>query len=200
MRSKIIGGKLDKKYYIYILITLFLISIIFIVILIKKKNKRKVEIIVPEVYTYKPVTTLNLSFPPCFELSSDAKHVYGILKGANIDTTYSRLLDVYSLSLCQLKDFKKSCDSKTMDQRIITLNDWNANPNNKSVIDIVNSVTKVTNNKYGQFLIQVCDICETQMNIINNDKNITPLIQTQIAGYNSEFYRTIFNEINSKCV
>lgn len=194
-------GAINKKYIIYILILVFIISIIFIILLIRKINKKKdvkQPIIIQEVYV--PIKTLNISFPQCFELSSDAKQVYGILKGSNLDITYSRLLDAYSLSLCQLKDFKNNCDTKTMDQRITTLNNWNANQYNKDAINIVNSVTKITNNKYGQFLVQVCDICENQINNINNNINITPLIKTQIIGYNSEFYRTIFDQINTICI
>ncbi len=148
----------------------------------------------------KPIAAnFSLSFPPCFDISTDAKNVYKILKDAKLETKYSKLLDAYTLALCQQKDFKNSCDAKTLDQRIITLNSWNANQYNKNASDIVNSVTKITNNKIGQFLVQICDICEKQIEQINKDDNVIRNVKIQLTGFNSQFYRNHFDTINKSC-
>ncbi len=148
----------------------------------------------------KPISqNLILAFPECFDISTDAKNVYKIMKNSNIDKKYSKLLDAYSLALCQQKDFKKSCDMKVLDQRIITLNSWNANQYNKNASDIVNSLTKIKNNKIGQFLVQICDICEKQINLINGDDNVMREDKIQLTGFNSQFYRNHFDTINKSC-
>ena len=142
---------------------------------------------------------LNLSFPECFDISPDAKHVYTILKSGNNHKKYAKLLDAYSLALCQQRDFKKSCSMDSLNQRLATLDSWGANQYNKDAIDIVNSLTKVTNNKIGQFLVEVCDICEKQIRDISNDKDVLRGDKTQIIGFNSQFYRNHVDSINKSC-
>lgn len=140
-----------------------------------------------------------LSFPQCFDISTDAKNVYKIMRNAKIETKYSRLLDAYTLALCQQNDFKLSCDLDTLNQRIVTLNSWNANQYDKNASDIVNSVTKFTNNKITQFLVQICYICEKQIELINNDDNVMREDKIQITGFNSQFYRHHFDAISKGC-
>ena len=142
---------------------------------------------------------LNLSFPECFDISSDAKHVYTILKSANNHKKYARLLDAYTLALCQQRDFKNSCAMESLNQRLATLDSWGANQYNKDAINLVNSVTKVTNNKIGQFLVEICDVCEKQMRDISDDVNVLRQDKTQIIGFNSQFYRNHFDSINKNC-
>lgn len=145
------------------------------------------------------------TFPPCFDLSVDAKKVFQILKATKMDVKYIQLLDVYSLTLCQLQDFQTSCTSentlKQINQRLSTLDSWKADVNNAKAISIVNSVTHITKPslKTSQFLFKVCDICEKNINAIQQDNTFNTATKTQILGFNSEFYRTIFDNINKLC-
>jgi hypothetical protein len=116
-----------------------------------------------------------------------------------MEKKYARLLDAYSLALCQQKDFKSSCSMDSLTQRIATLNSWDANMYNKNASDIVNALTKIENNKKAQFLVQVCDICEKQLLAITNDENIHRQYKTQLKGLNSQFYRNHFDTINRAC-
>lgn len=189
------------------IITLILIVLICGIILLVVVSLQKTSSSVPvktNINTSslgaKPISAnLILDFPQCFDISTDAKNVYKIMKNSNLDKKYSKLLDAYSLALCQQKDFKNACDVKTLDQRIITLNSWNANQYNNDAAAIVNSVTKIKNNKLGQFLVQVCDICEKQTNAINSDDNVMRDDKIQITGFNSQFYRNHFDTINKSC-
>lgn len=145
------------------------------------------------------------TFPPCFSLSVDARKVFQILKAINMDVKYIQLLNAYSLILCQLQDFQTSCTTQNtlnqINQRIATLDSWNANPNNANAISIVNSITHITNlsSKTSQFLFKACDICEKNINTIQQDNTFNTSTKTQLIGFNSEFYRTIFDKINQLC-
>lgn len=142
---------------------------------------------------------LNLSFPHCFEISADAKQMFAILKGTNMEKKYAKLLDVYSIALCQQLDSQRTCVSKQLESRIATLNSWDANIHNKNAVSIVNSITKNKGNMISQFLVQVCDICEKQIAVIKNDENIHRNVKTQIIGVNSQFYRNHFDVISRLC-
>lgn len=187
---------------IWLIVSIIIISVLSVIIYVSLQPSLKPKHPYDSnnnVVTNTGNSTLNLAFPPCFELSSDAKHVYAIFKSRGYDKKYSKLLDTYSLALCQQKDFKRNCDTNTLDQRLSTLSSWNANQFNKDAIAIVNSVTKVTNNKIGQFLVQITDICEKQVRDLSDDNNVMREDKTQIIGFNSQFYRNHFDAINKSC-
>lgn len=192
------GGSISNvAIFIFMLLIIIGASILILVVYFHGSTNRS-YIRGPSV-DYKPVNTFSSSFPPCFEISTDAKNIYKIMKNAKIETKYSRLLDAYTLALCQQNDFKTSCELDTLNQRIVTLNSWNANQYDNNAINIVNSVTKLTNNKIGQFLVQICYICERQIELINNDDNIMREDKIQITGFNSQFYRHHFDAISKGC-
>jgi hypothetical protein len=139
------------------------------------------------------------TFPKCFDESYDAKKVFSLLISLNLHKKYSKLLEAYSMALCQVMDFLTSCDTVTMKQRIDTLTSWGANFNNNTAYNIVRSITHITSPLNDKFLTQVCDICEKQVALISQDSDVPQNIKTQIIGLNSEFYRTIFDKVNSLC-
>lgn len=143
-----------------------------------------------------PNDRLVLDFPECFDISPDAKNVYKILKSKGMHVKYGRLLDAYSIALCQQKH---ACSNDALNKRLISLDNWGANHRNEAVSDIVNSITKLKNNKIGIFLLKVCDLCEKQIKEISNDNNILRPDKIQILGFNSQFYRVHFEKINSIC-
>ncbi len=143
-----------------------------------------------------PSNQLILDFPDCFDISTDARNVYKVLKSKGLHVKYGRLLDAYSIALCQQKN---SCSKDTLDKRIVTLDNWGANQNNKNAISIVNSITELKDNKTAIFLIKVCDLCEKEIQAINNDNNILRPDKVQLVGFNSQFYRVHFDQINKTC-
>lgn len=191
------GGSTITIAFGILLAVVILCGIVFIVVAaLQPSYKTQPAYVVVSKPVPKP---LNLSFPECFDISNDAKQVYSILTTINMEKKYSKLLDAYSILLCQYKDFKKQCSASTLDSRIATLNSWNANMLNKNAVDIVNAVTKVQNVKIGQFLVQVCDICEQQLSSIGNDPDIHRDYKTQLVGLNSQFYRNHFDALNKLC-
>lgn len=181
---------------IFVFIVVFLLIVAGVVLIILSILQPSYKINDKKTTTQQITPDLNLAFPPCYEISPDAKYVFALLKSVNMDTQYSKLLDAYSLALCQQKD---KCNSNGLDSRIATLDSWEANMYNKDAVAIVNSLTKINTNKMAQFLVQICDICEKQILNIQNDPNIYRTIKTQLVGYNSQFYRNHFDTINRAC-
>lgn len=190
------GSTISAIFWIILGIIIVCGIVIVVVVALQPSYKTQPSYVVVSKPTPKP---FNLSFPECFDISNDAKQVYSVLSAINMEKKYSKLLDAYSLLLCQHKDFKKACSASTLDSRIATLNSWNANMYNKNAVDIVNAVTKVQNVKMGQFLVQVCDVCEQQLSNIGNDPDIHRDYKVQLVGLNSQFYRNHFDALNKLC-
>jgi len=140
--------------------------------------------------------------PSCFEDSRDALGVFTLLRTVRAVQKYSRLFDAYSMVLCQMRDYKTSCSPEveaSLDSKMSTLTSWGADMNDSYAKQIVQAVTTITNLKHGQFLTQVCDICEKQLAIMADDQDIPKDVKLQIIGWNSEFYRSIFDQMNTAC-
>lgn len=193
------GGGDGSLYMIYILVGILLVfGITFILLILFQKSPNK--IIVPKTSNQEASNKFT-GFPPCYDLSLDAKHVFQLLKSINMDTKYSQLLNVYSLALCQLEDYRKKCDVSVIDGRLSTLNSLGASSYNVTSNNIVKSITRIKDDtkKVSEFLFKVCDICEKNINKINQDNDVLRPIKIQLTGFNSEFYRTIFDQINNLC-
>lgn len=192
--------------FIYIfLILLFvftLLTIIFITAYINT-NKTPVQQLVPVTPDTKTVVwTENRrgfyssnEFPPGFDKSVEARKIYSILKGQNLDMIYMTLLDSYSIILCQgIEQTTKKCYQTALDARIRDLQAYGGDIYSKNARAIVQSVSNIKNNKLGQFLIIACDVLEKQID------RISAADKTTIKGLNATFYRMHFDTLNRNCV
>lgn len=197
------GNSISNFAVIIILFIFFGFCITFIILVVTKPIK--VSLIIEEKPAENKVKAEEVSsystLPPCFNLSTDAQHVFQILKSTKMDVKYIQLLKAYSLTLCQLQDFQTSCSVNSIKSRLSTLDSWGAVSDNSFAVSTVNSITRIQNAKSNtsQFLYKICDICEKNINAIKQDSNFSKLNITQIIGFNSEFYRSIFDKINKLC-
>jgi hypothetical protein len=201
MKNNIKGGNSGISTIMIILIFIFFIfCIIFIVFIVFISIQKS-----PNIDPNNLNALANLPFQECFDLSTDAKNVFRILKAINMDVKYIQLLNAYSLILCQLKDFKTSCEKDTINQinkRLSTLDSWGADSNNANAISIVKSITHITDpsSKRSQFLFKICMICEKNIKLIQQDNTFNTPTKNELVGFNSQFYRIIFDQINKLCV
>lgn len=133
--------------------------------------------------------------PPCFQGTVDVSKIFMLLRALKLDTRYIQLLDVYSMLLCQAN----VCNPGFLDDRIRELSMYGADVNNKAAVEIVSSVTRLSNNKTATFLVMACDVIEKQIAKMKNDTDISTVDKQAIIGYNSQFYRTNLDNINKKC-
>lgn len=194
---------------VFLLIVLIIILIFFLIVIKKLPQPHILSLNNPTIQEIKLIVQESkpmildetLYSRDCFKISVDAQNVFKILKSYNIDSKYSLLLNSYSLALCLLIDFQvNSCvNTQSLEKRIEILNNWKANPKNNEAIAIVDAIIQIKNQRVNLFLIMICDICENQINLIKNDNTLLKYDKEQLIGYNSEFYRDIFDKINSYC-
>jgi hypothetical protein len=194
--------------FIYIfLILLFvftLLAVIFITAYVST-NKNPQQQLVPVTKTV--VWTENRrgfyspnEFPPGFDKSVEARRIYSILKGQNLDMTYMTLLDIYSILLCQeLEQNAKPCSQTAVDARMKDLQAYGGDVYSKNARAIVQSVSNIKNNKVGQLLIIACDVLEKELDKISADGTITAGDKTAMKGLNAAFYRMHFDLLNRSC-
>jgi hypothetical protein len=140
------------------------------------------------------------SFPPCFESSGEVKKIYSILAGYNLQKKYIMLLDIYSMLLCEdLQIRAKACSDTFVNDRLADLHTYGGDANDQRAMEIVKSVTNVRNNKMGKMLIMSTDLIEREMKSIQGDNAISKADKEQIFGYNSLFYRRVYDFMNRRC-
>lgn len=140
------------------------------------------------------------NFPPCFDLSSEAKKIYTILSTYNLQKKYMMLLDVYSILLCQNTQIRaRACSDTFVNDRLADLNTYGGNANDQNAVNIVKSVTNLQNNKMGKLLVMATNLIEKQMGELKSDNTVSASDKQQIVGYNSLFYRNVYDFMNKRC-
>ena len=131
-------------------------------------------------------------FPPCFDRSQNAKEVYKTLVGQRVKDKYMRLLNAYSLVLCQQNECLNSLQDK-----INTLDSWGADANDTESQAIVQAIVKKNDPLLIKFLTQATNICSRQMQAIAQDSEISKIEKENLSGLNSQFYRIHYANFNT---
>jgi hypothetical protein len=139
-------------------------------------------------------------FPPGYEVSGEAKKIFTVLRGYNLERKYMTLLDVISIVLCQrLQLQSKGCQESFINDRLADLNTYGADANSQHAVAIVKSNTNLQNNKIGKLLVMSTDIIQKEMNNVHQDSNISKSDKEQISGNVSLFYRQNQDFVNKRC-
>jgi hypothetical protein len=140
------------------------------------------------------------NFPPCYDLSAEARKMYTILNSYNLEKKYMMLLDVYSILLCQNTQIRaRACSDTFLNDRLADLNTYGGNANDQNAVNIVKSVTNLQNNKMGKLLVMATNLIEKQMSEIQKDNAISASDKQQMTGHNSLFYRNVYDFMNKRC-
>ena len=102
--------------------------------------------------------------------------------------------------LCQNTQIRaRACSDTFINDRMADLNTYGANANDENAVNIVKAVTNLQNNKMGKMLVMATSLIEKQMAEIKADNAISASDKQQIEGYNSQFYRNIYDFMNKRC-
>ncbi len=146
------------------------------------------------------VTTTNTSrplIPDCFSPTTvSANMLYQILVRNRLEVKYGQLATAYSLVLCA----NDNCDRipDLMNKAILA----GGSPNSAEAKNMVTFYTKITatdDSKKIRFMIACMDLIKNNMALLINDSMITEQDRSAAKGFNYEFCRKYFNEINQKC-
>jgi ABC-type transport system involved in multi-copper enzyme maturation permease subunit len=141
-------------------------------------------------------TTSSSLIPDCFSPTTvSANLLYQILTRYKLEIKYNQLATAYSLILCA----NDNCDRipTLLDKAILV----GGSPNSAAAKNMVGYYTRLTNNdtKKARFLTACMDLIKNNMALLINDSTITEQDRSAAKGFNYEFCRKYFDEINRKC-
>lgn len=168
--------------------TLIIIGILLVIICV-------ISLFLFHYYYNTPSTTVSTETTVTYDcMSHEVKTIKAILEKNKLATKYERLLDVYSILLCQITD---KCEN--LDKRLTILYRYGANPNDKNAQDLVASVTNLRRNKIGEFIVSCVNLIENDIHLFSNEPAVTADDKQAVLGYNSLFYRLNIDTLNKKC-
>lgn len=134
--------------------------------------------------------------PDCFSSTTvSANLLYQILARYKLEIKYNQLAAAYSLILCA----NDNCDRipTLLDKAILV----GGSPNSADAKNMVGYYTRLTNSdtKKARFLTACMDLIKNNMALLINDSTITEQDRSAAKGFNYEFCRKYFDEINRKC-
>jgi hypothetical protein len=133
-------------------------------------------------------------FPPGFNISPPAKHIFNILNNYKLVNYYKQLFDILSMICCQQIELQNS-NCSNINIRYNQLLNMGANPNNNRATLIAAGYTSLQHNINANFIICAISIIENNM---DNLINITKPDKEAIRGYLYIFYQTHLDPINKK--
>ena len=131
-------------------------------------------------------------YPPCFNLSYEARRIFDLLDIVGSKDNFQSLFDIYSILLCQRyhAGYKK-CSSEMLAERISDLEKMM--PNNvdeEKYKDKVSKYVKLNNSKVTRLILLSYYLIEKEMKKINDE---------EIISLNRKFYYTNFKELMVLC-
>jgi len=126
-------------------------------------------------------------YPPCYDICGATRTIQDKLESVNIQQKYHKLLDVYSIVLCQEKYKNSPNAKKMMEQRISDLIELGAERNMVFETQKVMNDYPVENPIVKDFLLLSTNLIEREINALSSDVNIA--LFNSIKGLNNVFYQ-----------
>jgi hypothetical protein len=126
-------------------------------------------------------------YPPCYDICGATRTIQDKLESVNMQQKYHKLLDVYSIVLCQEKYKNSPNAKKMMEQRISDLIELGSERNMVFETQKVMTDYPSVNPIIKDFLLLSTNLIEREMNALSSDVNIA-LFNT-IKGLNNVFYQ-----------
>jgi len=126
-------------------------------------------------------------YPPCYDICGATRSIYNYLEEIDKDEEYHKLLDVYSIVLCQEKFRNSDKVKEMMLQRIDDLISLGAEKNN--VFGTENIINKYNPNNpiVKDFMYLATNLIQREINRLSKD-NIDAVIKEKIEKLNEIFY------------
>ncbi len=136
-------------------------------------------------------------FPPCYQIDSSSKSIFGILSRLHLIERYFNLLDVLSTMLCLET---KTCNPNDIKDRFTQILGLGANVNDEDTKILTMSFIPVNETAPSKFLIGCVFILERQLKLISSDNDISKIDKEQIRGHLYTFYSTHLSVIYKACL
>jgi hypothetical protein len=126
-------------------------------------------------------------YPPCYDICGATRTIQDKLESVNMQQKYHKLLDVYSIVLCQEKYKNSPNVKKMMEQRISDLIELGAERNMVFETQKVMNDYPSENPLVKDFLLLSTNLIEREINALSSD--IDNSLFNTIKGLNNVFYQ-----------
>ena len=146
-------------------------------------------------FRYTENKRLNYNFgkyPPCFNLSFEARNIFDTLDIKGSNEKYYKLFDIYSILLCQKYHASyKECNPKMIEDRINDLQKMLPGNFDQEKVKIkISKYIKLNKSKISELIIMAYYLIEKEIKKINDFK---------IKELNHKFYFAVFKELFILC-
>uniref|UniRef100_A0A6C0BG67 Uncharacterized protein n=1 Tax=viral metagenome TaxID=1070528 RepID=A0A6C0BG67_9ZZZZ len=155
-----------------------------------------------KIFSHLPLTPAARSMPVdnCFSpQTTSANHVVSILLSNNLQSKYAPLILTYSIVLCAYTDsISKNCNNlQNYMNQIILLG---GSPNSSSALTMLSYYTTIRHDSKAKgFLVATMDVINTYAAMLVNENVLSESDRKAIKGFNYEFCRNYFDQINQVC-
>jgi hypothetical protein len=179
---------MQKEYIYLIILSIVSVVTIFLYLILRNRNKNMIETFSMNYAELKRGNPVYQYYPPCYDICGATRTIQDILTEINKVEQYSKLLDLYSIVLCQEKHNNSSTNKEMIEQRIADLRSMGALENNMfGSLNIVNRYN-INNRLVSQFLQLVTNLIQIQINRIVTSNDIPYEIKHKIEKLNDTFY------------
>lgn len=139
-------------------------------------------------------------YPPCYDICGATRKIYDILEARKRLTPHKRLLDLYSMVLCQEKHLLRvnnDCSKTMMHQRIKALKDLGARFTDVKAYEKVVKVlgNKVQRTSARDFLVGATYVLERHLASLMKDPKLTDEDKANIKSLHEVFYTVHYDKI-----
>jgi len=135
-------------------------------------------------------------YPPCYDICGATRNIQDKLESVNKKEEYHKLLDVYSIVLCQEKYKDSPRTKEMMTQRINDLISLGAEKNNVFGTENILKQYNPNNPVVLDFMYLATNLIQREINRLSQD-NIEPEIKSKIEKLNEVFYEVHYPIIAS---
>ena len=135
-------------------------------------------------------------YPPCYDICGATRNIQDKLESVNKKEEYHKLLDVYSIVLCQEKYKDSPRTKEMMTQRINDLISLGAEKKNVFGTENILKQYNPNNPVVLDFMYLSTNLIQREINRLSQD-NIDPEIKSKIEKLNEIFYEVHFPIISS---
>jgi hypothetical protein len=140
-----------------------------------------------------------MTFPPCYDIDSNAKKIYAILERNDLIQRYQNILDILSILLCLEKKQADECRPLDLKDRFTQIIGMGGDTTDKQTREIVAAFIQIDESLKSRFIVGAVNLIEKNMATLLKDRDMTKTDKEQISGYIYSFYAMHLPLIHAKC-
>jgi hypothetical protein len=165
-----------------------LLAIIILIVIIKRE---KYEV------TWTENRRNNVSFnkyPPCYDICGSTRNIYDEIERAGKLEEYKKLLDVYSMVLCQVKYINSRNVREMMTDRITELIKFGGDTDESKYSGVL-AMYPTPCDRSRLFMGLATSLIENEIRKIDSDGGFSEEAKQKIKGFNRSFYNNNYSVI-----